>query len=69
MVTIHNFRGEAIEIELKVGNDAGRSLTNLLSDASSEADARGRHHIVLEPYGYRWYRAGGLGYLLERAAA
>lgn len=69
VVTIHNFRGEAIEIELKVGGDAGRSLTNLLSEASSEADARGRHHIILEPYGYRWYRAGGLGYLLERAAA
>lgn len=69
VVTIHNFRGEAIEIELKVGGDAGRSLTNLLSEASSEADARGRHHIILEPYGYRWYRAGGLGYLLERTAA
>ena len=69
VVTVHNFRGEAIEIELKVGNEAGRSLTNLLSEASSEADARGRHHIILEPYGYRWYRAGGLGYLLDRAAA
>lgn len=69
VVTIHNFLGEAIEIELKVGGDAGRSLTNLLSEASSEAGARGRHHIVLEPYGYRWYRAGGLGYLLERSAA
>jgi maltose alpha-D-glucosyltransferase/alpha-amylase len=69
VVTVHNFLAEAIEIELKVGGDAGRSLTNLLSEASSEADARGRHHIVLEPYGYRWYRAGGLGYLLERAVA
>lgn len=69
VVTIHNFLGEAVEIELKVGGETGRSLTNLLSEASSEADARGRHHIVLEPYGYRWYRAGGLGYLLERSAA
>lgn len=69
VVTVHNFLAEAIEIELKVGGGAGRSLTNLLSEASSEADARGRHHIVLEPYGYRWYRAGGLGYLLERAVA
>src|SRR5690242_12141491 len=23
----------------------------------------GKHHIVLEPYGYRWYRIGGLDYL------
>ena len=69
VVTIHNFLGQAIEIELKVGGNVGRKLTNLLSEASSEADARGRHQIVLEPYGYRWYRAGGLGYLLDRSEA
>jgi hypothetical protein len=25
-----------------------------------------RHDIILEPYGYRWYRVGGLDYLLKR---
>ena len=25
-----------------------------------------RHRVVLEPYGYHWYRMGGLGYLHER---
>jgi maltose alpha-D-glucosyltransferase/alpha-amylase len=68
VVTVHNFLDEAIEIQLKVGGDPGRHLSNLLSEASSEADTRGRHHILLEPYGYRWYRAGGLGYLLERSS-
>jgi hypothetical protein len=24
---------------------------------------------VMEPYGYHWYRMGGLGYLLERSEA
>lgn len=24
-------------------------------------------HILLEPYGYRWYRVGGLVYLLKRS--
>jgi hypothetical protein len=24
------------------------------------ADDRGVHHLELEPYGYRWYRVGGL---------
>ena len=28
---------------------------------------RGQHRIVLEPYGYRWYRVGGLDYLLKRS--
>ena len=27
----------------------------------------GKHRILLEPYGYRWYRVGGLDYLLKRS--
>jgi len=27
----------------------------------------GRHHLLLEAYGYRWYRVGGLDYLLKRS--
>jgi len=42
-------------------------LINLLAEDHSYADASGRHHIVLEPYGYRWYRVGGLDYLLKRS--
>ncbi len=38
----------------------------LLTNDHSDADARGRHRIIMEPYGYHWYRVGGLGYLLER---
>ena len=41
-------------------------LTSLFDSAHSEPDKRHRHHIILEPYGYRWYRAGGLGYILDR---
>jgi maltose alpha-D-glucosyltransferase/alpha-amylase len=29
--------------------------------------ADGRHTLLLEPYGYRWYRVGGLDYLLRRS--
>jgi maltose alpha-D-glucosyltransferase / alpha-amylase len=41
-------------------------LTNLLSDDHSEPEEKGRHRIILEPYGYRWFREGGLGYILDR---
>ncbi|MEZ2419292.1 alpha-amylase family protein [Luteibacter sp. RCC_6_2] len=41
-------------------------LTNVLSEDHSEPDGHGRHHVMLEPYGYRWFREGGLGYILER---
>jgi maltose alpha-D-glucosyltransferase/alpha-amylase len=42
------------------------TLINVLSDDHSEADDRGRHRILLESYGYRWFREGGLGYILKR---
>jgi maltose alpha-D-glucosyltransferase/alpha-amylase len=45
----------------------GNLLINLLAEDHSRADSSGRHRIVLEPYGYRWYRVGGLDYLLKRS--
>ena len=27
----------------------------------------GRHNLLLEAYGCRWYRVGGLDYLLQRS--
>ena len=48
---------------------AARLLVNLLSDDHSEAQPNGKHKLVIEGYGYRWYRAGGLDYLLRRTEA
>ena len=42
-------------------------LVNLLSNDHSTPDASGNHSILLEPYGYRWLRMGGLDYLLKRS--
>lgn len=66
VVTLHNLTDDAIQIRLRLGDMTGRRLVSLLDDAHSEADTRGRHEIVLEPFAYHWYRAGGLGYILER---
>ena len=41
-------------------------LVNLLAEEHSQADEDGKHRIVIEGYGYRWYRVGGLDYLLRR---
>ena len=65
---IHNLGEEQTQIELRLGDQAGRTLVNVLTDDHSHADARGRHRIVLESYAYRWYRIGGLGYLLDRTS-
>jgi maltose alpha-D-glucosyltransferase/alpha-amylase len=66
---LHNLADTPREIALSVGlnDDRDRTLINLLSENHSHADASGRHRVVLEPYGYRWYRVGGLDYLLNRS--
>jgi len=66
---VHNLDEKPREIAFSAGlpGDAGKFLINLLAEDHSEADGRGRHTVVLEPYGYRWYRVGGLDYLLRRS--
>jgi maltose alpha-D-glucosyltransferase/alpha-amylase len=66
---VHNFDAKPHEVTFAVGlqNEAERLLVNLLADDHSQGDDRGRHRIVIEAYGYRWYRVGGLDYLLRRS--
>jgi maltose alpha-D-glucosyltransferase/alpha-amylase len=68
-VFVHNLAGAAREIELNPGDGDGgkQDLINLLSENHSYASDAGVHHIRLEPYGYHWYRVGGLDYLLKRS--
>jgi maltose alpha-D-glucosyltransferase/alpha-amylase len=67
---VHNLDSKPREISFSAGmdNESGNVLVNLLSDEHSEADSRGRHKLLLDAYGYRWYRVGGLDYLLKRSA-
>jgi len=67
VLTLHNLRDAALEIEISLDRGDGMRLSNLLTGHHSEADRRGRHRIVMEPYGYHWYRLGGLTYLLDRS--
>jgi maltose alpha-D-glucosyltransferase/alpha-amylase len=64
VVCLHNLADEPVVVTLQLPED---KLVNLLSEAHSEKKD-GVHEIPLEPYGYRWYRAGGLDYLLKRRA-
>jgi len=68
VLTIHNLSSEPREITFKIGEPANRcGLTNLLSHDHSQPDQDGGHTLLLEPYGYRWYRLCGLDYLLKRS--
>ncbi len=68
---VHNLDARPREVVFSVGFDGAdaeqsKLLINLLSEDHSHADDSSRHRIIIEPYGYRWYRVGGLDYLLRR---
>ena len=44
-----------------------RTLVNVRSGEHVIADESGRHQLILEPYAYRWFRVGGLDYILHLA--
>jgi maltose alpha-D-glucosyltransferase/alpha-amylase len=69
VVLVHNLDASPREIAFSTGLEGtrGRLLVNLLSHDHSHAGDNGRHHLMLEAYGYRWYRVGGLDYLLKRS--
>jgi maltose alpha-D-glucosyltransferase / alpha-amylase len=67
VLCVHNLSGEPREVRLSIDADEEKCvLANLLSGDHSESDASGKHHMLLEPYGYRWFRVCGLDYLLKR---
>jgi maltose alpha-D-glucosyltransferase/alpha-amylase len=68
VVVVHNLSATPREIWLTLDSDGSGCLANLLSGENSRSDASGQHCLLLEPYGYRWFRVGGLDYILKRSA-
>jgi maltose alpha-D-glucosyltransferase/alpha-amylase len=66
LLCVHNLAGAPCQVRLKVDADRGDRLSSLIDGEEAVADARGVHHLELGPYGYRWYRVGGLGSALDR---
>jgi maltose alpha-D-glucosyltransferase/alpha-amylase len=65
---LHNLAAEPREVTFSTGlkSEDGETLINLLSADHSRVGKRRKHRVCLEAYGYRWYRVGGLDYLLKR---
>jgi maltose alpha-D-glucosyltransferase/alpha-amylase len=55
-----------VTTHFSLGSNRGHHLVNLFSQETLEADPHGAHRVTLEPHGYRWYRVGGLDYILQR---
>lgn len=66
LVIVHNFADQPQDVRVTPAIPGGETLVNLLKEERSEADEGGTHRLVLEAYGYRWYRVGGLNYALNR---
>jgi maltose alpha-D-glucosyltransferase/alpha-amylase len=66
---VHNLDEKPREVAFAVGlpGEAGKLLVNLLAEDHSHAGETGKHTLMLEAYAYRWYRVGGLDYLLKRS--
>jgi maltose alpha-D-glucosyltransferase/alpha-amylase len=68
VLTMHNLASEPREVEFATGlaKEDGDRLISLFSDEHSTQLPNGKHRVCLEAYGYRWFRIGGLDYLLKR---
>jgi hypothetical protein len=58
--------GAALAVPLPLW-ERRRPPSPFASRACPTCDGRGRHALLMEGYGYRWYRVGGLDYLLKRS--
>lgn len=68
VLVMHNLENAAREVRFRpgIGDSRDALLVNLLAEDHSRAGRDGRHHVAIEPYGYRWFRVGGLDYILRR---
>jgi maltose alpha-D-glucosyltransferase/alpha-amylase len=68
-VAVHNLDAKPQKIRIQIKNRERTSLVNLLAHENSAGDDDGVHHLGIEGFGYRWYRVGGLDYILRRSRA
>jgi len=67
VLVVHNLSAIPRDVSFSVGTEHSRSLVNLLTGERCDADEFGKHKLILEPYAYRWFRVGGLDYILKRS--
>ena len=62
VTTLHNFADEPRVARISDGA-SGEPMVDLLESNDSRPNKAGRHVIELEPYGYRWFRTGGIDHV------
>jgi maltose alpha-D-glucosyltransferase/alpha-amylase len=67
LVTLHNFSDQRQTVTCGIEGPRGELLVDVFDTKHSRTDASGQHKIVLEPYGYRWFRVGAADNALDRS--
>lgn len=57
-VAVHNFSKRGLEVDLDMVEDAGAKINEVLSDADYNPPQKPTSTILVEGYGYRWFRVG-----------
>lgn len=60
LVIFHNFSEKPLEVVLGNRKVHDERLIDLMKNVESVADEKGKHTIILEAFGYRWFRAGAI---------
>jgi maltose alpha-D-glucosyltransferase/alpha-amylase len=66
LLILHNFTPKSRIARIGADVAGHRALVDLLWTNDARADENGRFAIQLEPYAYRWFRAGGPDHLAPR---
>ncbi|MBB3594800.1 maltose alpha-D-glucosyltransferase/alpha-amylase [Rhizobium sp. BK529] len=67
VLIVHNLNESPIEVRIDPGSGEGSQLlVDIAGGSDSRADEAGLHRLYLEGYAYKWFRVGGLDYLLRR---
>ena len=60
LLIFHNFADKPLELVLTKKQVGEERLVDLMKNVESIANEKGRHTIILEALGYRWFRTGNL---------
>jgi len=66
LLVLHNFDEKAHEAILDLKEEGESKLVDLMAVHESNADEKGLHHINMDAFGFRWFRAGNLSHLLHK---
>jgi maltose alpha-D-glucosyltransferase / alpha-amylase len=68
LLTLHNCSGQKRTVTFRPETKSARRLVNVFEREESLANSSGEHHLTLEPYGWRWFRAGVLDTAILRSS-